>query len=70
MEQVNQFNPFILLSVITPLFFVLCLYFTLTFFQHLKSGDARRMKQAKIGTITSLAIGLFLPTLINLFFLF
>jgi len=46
---------------------ILCFYFLLTFFQHLKQGDARLTSQSKIGAVICLAAGLLIPALYNLF---
>ena len=70
MEMMNQFSSVIGLSFIPPLFFISCFYFTLTFFQQLKTGDETRIKKAKIGAIVSLTLALLLPVILQMIMYF
>lgn len=55
------------LGVLSTILIVFCLYFTLTFFQNLKTGDERIIKQSKIAAVVCLALGLLIPALYNLY---
>lgn len=52
-----------LIQLVAPAFYVLCLYFILTFFQGWKVGDEERMHKAKKGAVLSLTMALFIPVL-------
>jgi hypothetical protein len=55
------------LGILSMILIVLCLYFSLTFFQHLKSGDDRLIKQSKLAAVFCLALGLLIPALYSLY---
>ncbi|CAM3205844.1 hypothetical protein FITA111629_09805 [Filibacter tadaridae] len=55
------------LGILSTLFFILCFYFTLTFFQHLKSGDERLIKQTKLTAVFCLVLGLLIPAFYSLY---
>jgi len=55
------------LGILSIALIILCFYFTLTFFQHLKQGDARLVSQSKFGAIICLAASLLIPALYNLY---
>lgn len=55
------------IELLTNIIWVLCFYFTLSFFQHLKSGEERLAKQSKIAAIICLALGLSISTIISFF---
>ncbi|QUG43751.1 hypothetical protein KD050_05790 [Psychrobacillus sp. INOP01] len=55
------------LGIFSTAFIILCFYFTLTFFQHLKHSDARLTSQSKIAAVVCLAAGLLIPALYNLY---
>ena len=46
------------MSIILILFIVLCFYFTLTFFEALRKGDERIIKQSKFAAIICMAVAL------------
>jgi hypothetical protein len=46
------------MSIILILLIVLCFYFTLTFFESLRKGDERIIKQSKFAAIICMAIAL------------
>ncbi|PFG14503.1 hypothetical protein ATG70_2735 [Bacillus sp. es.036] len=46
------------MSIILILLIVLCYYFTLTFFESLRKGDERIIKQSKFAAIICMAIAL------------
>lgn len=69
-EMMNQFGSVIGLSFIPILFFISCFYFTLTFFQQLKTGDEARIKKAKMGAIVSLTFALVLPAIMQMIMYF
>lgn len=54
--------------LITGVFIILCFYFTLTFFQYLKTGEARIVHQSKIAAIICLALALLTPALYQMLF--
>lgn len=63
--MVEIFNGFaILINLIPFIFYIFCFYFTLTFFQHLKSGQEHLQKRSKILAVVSLAIALLAPMII------
>ncbi|MFL0366233.1 hypothetical protein ACH0BF_24965 [Pseudobacillus sp. 179-B 2D1 NHS] len=55
------------LSIISTLLILLCFYFSLTFFQHLKLGDERLIKQSKLAAVFCLALSLLIPALYSLY---
>ena len=55
------------LGIFSTAFIILCFYFTLTFFQHLKQGDERIISQSKLGAVICLAASLLIPALYNLY---
>ena len=55
------------LGILSTILIILCFYFTLTFFQSLKSGDERIIRQYKLAAVISLALGLFIPAIYNLY---
>jgi hypothetical protein len=55
------------LGILSTILIVLCFYFSLTFFQHLKSGDERLINQSKFAAIFCLAASLVIPALYNLY---
>lgn len=64
MEQYQLVHSFMsLIQFVAPTFYVLCLYFSLTFFQAWKASDEERMHKTKKGAVLSLAIALFTPVL-------
>ncbi|MGN7477335.1 hypothetical protein ACTHOQ_05735 [Solibacillus silvestris] len=68
MEMANQFSSALWISFVTPVFLLSCLYFSLSFFQHLKSGDERRIKLSKWAAVLSLAFALLTPAFYQLYF--
>ncbi|MDW0114553.1 MULTISPECIES: hypothetical protein [Sporosarcina] len=52
------------LSILSTALIVLCFYFTLTFFQHIKSGDERLAQQSKVAAVILLAASLLLPAFV------
>ncbi|MEK5080570.1 hypothetical protein MKX73_16735 [Solibacillus sp. FSL W7-1436] len=59
----HEMNAGIWLTFITPIFLITALYFTLSFFQHLKTDNDRLMTQSKWGAVISLAIALIVPAI-------
>ncbi len=49
----------------SPLLIVVCFYFTLTYFHHLKIGDDRGIKNTKWAAVLCLALALILPFIYN-----
>jgi len=52
-------------QLIFPLFMILCFYFTLTYFHHLKTGDDRGIKNTKWAAVVCLVFALVAPALYN-----
>ncbi len=69
MEAVNQFGAIGWLGVLKTVFLILCFYCTLCYFQYLKEGDERKIKQSRLAAVTCLAIALLVPVIYN-FYLF
>lgn len=55
------------LGIFLTILIILCFYFTLTFFQYLKLGDARLTRQSKLAAIICFAASLLIPALYNTF---
>lgn len=49
------------LNIIIILCWVACFYFTLTFFQQVRTGEERLIKQSMLAAVCSLALALILP---------
>ena len=50
-------------NILFTLIIVLCFYFTLTFFEYLRNGDERMIKQSKIGAVICMALSLVIATI-------
>ncbi|QBQ07095.1 hypothetical protein E2C16_07915 [Sporosarcina pasteurii] len=55
------------IGIFTTILIVLCFYFTLTFFQYLKSDEERLVKQSKLAAVICLALGLLIPALYSFY---
>lgn len=66
MEMINQFGTTIWLGLVSPVFLVITLYFTLTFFQQMKAGNQTAMVQSKLFAVICLAIALIVPVIFNI----
>lgn len=55
------------LNILSAVLVVSCLYFTLTFFQHLKTEDQRLAQQSKIAAVVCLAIALLIPAIYGVY---
>ncbi|GKV57584.1 hypothetical protein NCCP2222_35310 [Sporosarcina sp. NCCP-2222] len=53
-------------GILSLILFILCFYFTLTFFQYVKAGDMRLAKQSKAAAVGCLALGLLIPAFYSL----
>ncbi|QTD43563.1 hypothetical protein [Sporosarcina sp. Te-1] len=67
MESVQGITAGNWLSVLSMFFYIACFYFTLTFFQHVRSDDKRLAHQSKIAAVVCLAPGLLIPALYSLY---
>lgn len=56
------------LQMVSVALIVLSFYFTLTFFQHLKTEDQRMVNQSKIAAVICLVLALLIPVLFQLRF--
>ncbi|MGN7407903.1 hypothetical protein [Sporosarcina sp. SAFN-010] len=55
------------LNILSAVFVIACLYFTLSFFQHLKMEDQRLAQQSKIAAVVSLAVALLIPAIYGVY---
>lgn len=55
------------IGIFSAIMLSFCLYFTLTYFEHLKHGDDRLIKQAKMGAVITLVLALLVPAFFQLF---
>lgn len=55
------------IGIFSAIMLAFCLYFTLTYFEHLKYGDDRLIKQAKMGAAITLVLALLVPAFFQLF---
>ncbi|OZI10474.1 hypothetical protein CEW92_16720 [Bacillaceae bacterium SAS-127] len=67
MEKLNALASVNWIGILSTIFIILCFYFSLTFFQHLKSDNERMINQSKLAAVICLAIALLVPTLYNLY---
>ena len=56
-----------LLGFLSTLLIIASIYFTFTFFEHLKSGDDRLRKQSKTAALICIAIALMIPAFYNMY---
>lgn len=70
MESLTYWNTGFFTTILTFIATIFCFYFTLSFFEHLKSGNENLMKKAKRAAVVSLAITLAIPALNTLYNLF
>lgn len=68
MSNMGMFGMGSWMGIISALLFVASFYFTLTFFEQLKSEDVRVRKQSKIAAVICLAVALLLPAVYQLYF--
>ena len=68
MSNMGMFGMGSWMGIVSALLFVASLYFSLTFFEQLKSEDGRLSKQAKIAAVICLAGALLLPAVYQLYF--
>ncbi|VDH01118.1 Uncharacterised protein [Lysinibacillus sphaericus] len=55
------------LNILSAVFVISCLYFILSFFQHLKMDNQRLAQQSKIAAVVSLAIALLIPAIYGIY---
>ena len=56
------------IGILSTIFWVLCFYSTLSFFQNLHNDDERLTKQFKLAAVICLAVALLLPVFYSLLF--
>ena len=56
------------IGILSNIFWILCFYSTLSFFQYLHNGDERLTKQFKLAAVVCLAVALLLPVSYSLLF--
>lgn len=54
-------------SIFTVLMFSACLYFTLTYFEHLKQDNKNKIKQSKLFAVVTLFLALGVPAIYQLY---
>lgn len=69
MHYTSQFHAMGWLAMVTPIFWILCFYCTLMYFQHLKNEDERKIKQFRLAAVICLAIALLIPAISNFYFI-
>jgi len=70
MENMTFFGTAnIVVGLLVPVFYVLCFYFTLSYFQSLRKTDDRVTNQMKFAAIICLAVALFMPAFLNAYIL-
>ena len=57
-------------SILSTVFIILCFYFVLNFFQHLKNNDAHLANQSKLAAVIFLALALIIPGLVSMFVMY
>jgi hypothetical protein len=67
MNYPSQIGAMDWLAMVTPVFWVLCFYFALLYFQHLKNGDERLIKQSRLAAVICLALALLVPAMSNIY---
>lgn len=55
------------LGILSTILLIVSIYFTFTFFEHLKSGENRLRKQSKIAALICIAGALMIPAFYNLY---
>ena len=55
------------MGIFTVLMLAVCLYFTLTYFEHLKQGDRRLIKQSKLLAVITLFLALGVPAIYGIY---
>ena len=55
------------MGIFTVLMLAVCLYFTLTYFEHLKQGDKRLIKQSKLFAVITLFLALGVPAIYQIY---
>lgn len=68
MSNMGMFGMGSWMGIVSALLFVASFYFTLTFFEQLKSEDGRVRKQSKIAAVICLTVALLLPAVYQLYF--
>lgn len=54
-------------GLICAILVIFCFYFTLTFFEYLRKGDERLIKQSKISAVICLALAVAIPLFFNFY---
>lgn len=67
MENMNFMGTGNWIGMVATILIIIGFYFTLTFFQHLKSNDERLAKQSKLAAVICLALGLLMPALYSFY---
>ena len=68
MEHINSFEIMaIWIGLFSMLFIVTCLYFSLTYFDHLKKENEQLIKQSKFFAVISLLLALTIPLIYQLY---
>ena len=61
MSNLGLFGTGNWLGILSTTLLIVSIYFTFTFFEHLKSGENRLIKQSKLAAIFCIAVALLIP---------
>lgn len=67
MDNLNVIGNANWINILAMVFIVLCFYCTLVYFQYLKEGDDRLIKQSRLVAAICLAIALLVPAFYNFY---
>jgi len=67
MDNLNIVGGANWINILAMVFIVVCFYCTLMYFQYLKEGDDRLIKQSRLAAVICLAIALLVPAFYNFY---
>ena len=67
MDNLNVVGSANWINILAMVFIVVCFYCTLMYFQYLKEGDDRLIKQSRLAAVICLAIALLVPAFYNFY---
>ena len=63
----QQFGTMGWIGLISPTMLIGCFYFTLVYFQYLKNGDERLIKQSRLAAVVCLTLAFLIPIFYNFY---